>query len=132
MKTKSLVLNLLAALVLAVGFVACAKDDPYKVGTHVAAKWSDGAYWGATVTGNANGKYQIKYDDGSQGEVTVAELKQITPKSDIKAGDHVLAVWSTNGKMYPGTVQEIQSNGAMVKWDDGSQASFVDFNNITK
>lgn len=132
MKTKSLIFNLLAALVLAVGFVACSKEDPYKVGTHVAAKWSDGDYWGATITGNANGKYQIKYDDGTQGEVTVAELKQITPKADIKTGDHVLAVWSTNGKMYKGTVQEIQADGAIVKWDDGSEPSFVSFTNITK
>lgn len=133
MKMKKLILSLVSALFLSFALVSCGgKDDPYKVGTHVAAKWSDGAYWGATITGNNNGKYQIKYDDGTNGEVTAAELKSITPKDEIKVGDHVLAVWSTNGKMYKGTVQEIQGAGAMVQWDDGSQPSFVDFRNITK
>ncbi len=132
MKTKNALISLIAVLAIIIGFVSCGKEDPYKVGTHVAAKWSDGDYWGATITGNNGGKYQIKYDDGTQGEVTAAELKSITPKADIKVGDKVLGVWSTNGKMYKGTVQEIQGAGVIVKWDDGSEPSLVSFDNITK
>lgn len=132
MKTKNLLLSLLAALALTFGFVGCSKEDPYKVGTHVAAKWTDGDYWGATITGNSGGKYQVKYDDGTEGEVGEAELKSITPKEDIKVGDKVLAVWSTNGKMYKGEVQELQATGAIIKWDDGSEPSLATYSNITK
>jgi len=107
-------------------------NDPYKIGTHVAAKWSDGNYWGATIIGNANGKYQMKFDDGTSNEVSASEIKMITPKGDIKTGDKVLAVWVTNGRMYNGVVQEVQADGAIVKWDDGSTPSFVSFDNITK
>lgn len=126
------------AFIFALGFTSCgskpeaAADDPYKVGTHVAAKWSDGAYWGATITGNTGGKYQIKYDDGTSGEVTSADMKSITPKADIKVGDKVLGSWMSNGKMYKGTVESLESDGAMVKWDDGSAASLVPYSNITK
>ena len=106
--------------------------DAYAIGTHVAAKWSDGNYWGATVIGNANGKYQMKFDDGTSKEVTASDLKTITPKDQIKVGDKVLAVWMTNGRMYYGVVESLESNGAMVKWDDGSAPSLVSFDNITK
>jgi hypothetical protein len=135
MKTKILMLSVLMAFFLAFGFTSCSStpaEDTYKVGTHVAAKWSDGEYWGATVTGNAGGKYQVKYDDGTEGEVTAADMKSITPQAEIKVGDKVLGVWMTNGKMYKGTVQELQAGGAIVKWDDGSEPSLVAFSNITK
>ncbi len=154
MKTRTSLFNLFAFLSLTAGLISCgnAKEDPantdvaapakveapapsgdaYAIGTHVAAKWSDGNYWGATIVGNSNGKYQVKFDDGTSNEVTSSDLKSITPKDQIKTGDKVLAVWMTNGRMYNGVVESIQADGAMVKWDDGSAASLVSFSNITK
>lgn len=155
MKARNLFIGLAASLFITAGLISCggAKEDsatkesatapkeepkappandPYAVGTHVAAKWSGGDYWGATINGNANGKYQVKYDDGTTSEVSASDIKSITPKSEIKVGDKVLAVWMTNGKMYNGVVEELKDDGAMVKWDDGSAASLVSYSNITK
>ncbi len=154
MKTKTSFIGLLSFLFLTAGLISCggekedaatkddanapketaapADNDPYKVGTHVAAKWSDGNYWGATIVGNADGKYQMKFDDGTSQDVSASDLKMITPKADIKVGDKVLAVWMSNGRMYNGTVEELKDDGAMVKWDDGSAPSLVAYSNITK
>lgn len=138
MKTKIFMLSALVAFVLSIGMTSCgskpeaAAEDPWKVGTHVAAKWTDGNYWGATISGNTGGKYQVKYDDGTTGEVTAADMKSITPKADLKVGDKVWAVWMNGGKMYKGSVQELQDGGAIVKWDDGSEPSIVPYTDITK
>ncbi|HTL83124.1 MAG TPA: hypothetical protein VL651_15530 [Bacteroidia bacterium] len=132
MKAKRNITGVIAIVMFVIGMISCGKPDPFKTGTHCAAKWTDGSYWGATITGNTGGKYQIRYDDGTTGEVMLADLKSMCAKEDIKAGDKVLAVWSVNGKMYNGTVQDIQATGATIKWDDGSTPTVVQFSNITK
>lgn len=133
MKISKIISSILATLIITMGIYSCNKAaDAYKVGDHVAAKWSDGKYWTATITGIDGSKYNVAYDDGTAGSVTKDGLKPIAAQADLKVGDAVWAVWSGNSKMYEGTIQELQSGGAIIKWNDGSMPSLANYGKIAK
>ncbi len=101
-------------------------------GSRVASKWSDGNYWAATVKKVNGATYDLLYDDGTNQSNTLENLLLLSDKITLKKGDKVMAVWSSSGKFYDGTVQEVKTGSAMVKWDDGSTPTEVVFGKILK
>ena len=114
-----------------ISFLSCTKGTDFSKGTTVAAKWSDNNYYLATISEIKDGKYSVDYADGTKGEVTEDDLKALTPKEEIKAGDKVLAVWA-GAKFYSGKILELNEKNALIMWDDGSAQSEVDINKILK
>ncbi len=100
-------------------------------GASVAAKWSDGEYYLAVIKSCTDGNYEVDYADGSQGTVSEGAIKFIPAKLVLTAGDKVYAVWS-GAKFYPGTVEKVTAKGAVIRWDDGSEPSEVEFGKIFK
>ncbi len=112
-------------------FQACNNKPEFKTGMLVAAKWTDNNYYLATITKINGDKYSVDYADGTKGEVTLADLKVLTPKDKLKAGDKVLAVWA-GAKFYSGKLIEMNEKNAIILWDDGSAQSEVDYDKILK
>lgn len=97
----------------------------------VMAKWTDGNWYLATVTGKDGDVYLVDYADGDKGRVTKAQLKRIPAKIKLNVGDKVWAVYG-KARFYTAVVEETRADGAVVKWDDGTAASFVPFGKIAK
>lgn len=105
----------------------------YKVGDVVATQWTDGFLYPAKVTAVNGLKYNVDFDDGSKGTDYEESKLQLLPATlDLKVGDGVMASWTGTGKFYSGTVKEVKADGAIVKWDDGSDPSEVKFGKIFK
>jgi len=115
----------------AITFQSCKNSVSFKVGMTVAAKWTDNNYYLATITSINGDKYAVDYTDGSKGEVKATDLKVTNEKSELKAGNKVLAVWA-GSKFYSGTIKEMKENGAVITWDDGTADSEVAFGKILK
>jgi len=93
-------------------------------GQTVAATWTDGSLYLATVTAVDGDKATVTYtDDGSSKTVPAADVRAI-PSATFAVGDRVLAVWS-GGRFYAGEVTKVEGTMYTVKWDDGSQPSGV-------
>ena len=135
---------LLAAAVLAMGIVAgaCGSTDgaapedttaasaipaaaAIAAGDTVAATWTDGNLYLATVTAVDGDSITVKYtDDGTSATVPAAEVRAIATTT-FGAGDRVLAVWS-KGRFYAGMITEASGTSYVVSWDDGSAPSTVE------
>ncbi len=103
------------------------------LGARVASKWADGNYFAATIIEISGSTYSVQYDDGTSGENPIANLIPLSEVITLNVGDKVLAVWSSaSGRLYEGTVQEVNSSSAVIKWDDGSDPSEVPFGSIVK
>jgi hypothetical protein len=97
----------------------------FAAGDTVAATWTDGNLYLATVTAIDGDSVTVEYsDDGSSATVQSAEVRPI-PATSFAAGDRVLAVWS-NGRFYAGEITEANGTSYVVAWDDGSEPSTVD------
>ncbi len=107
---------LLAAIFLTAHTLTFADDA--KPGDKVAAKWSDGRHYLATVTAAGGGRFDVLYDDGDKATVGAADLIRISRDADFAIGDKVLAAWNGAG-MFPGTVTAKTEFTVTVKWDDG-------------
>jgi hypothetical protein len=118
-------------LVLGMIIPSCKTEVQYKAGMSVAAKWTDGNYYLATIKTITGDKCEVDYADGSSGEVKVLDLKTITEKTNLKVDDKVLAVWA-GAKFYTGKIKEISKMGAIITWDDGTVESEVAFGKILK
>ena len=127
---KSIILTLLLIFSGCI-FIACNSGGEFKIGMNVAAKWTDNNYYLATISKVNGEKYSVDYADGTKGEVSLADLKLLTPKEKIKVGDKVFAVWA-GAKFYSGKIIEMNEKNAMVIWDDGSAQSEVDYDKIFK
>lgn len=130
---------LAAAVTLAVALAACGGSSGGAGGTPeatvqpaagvvagdtVAALWTDGNYYLATVDEIGDGTVTVTYvDDGSSGTVAVDEVRAI-PDRTFAVGDRVLAVWSA-GRFYPGEITAADGDAYVVTWDDGSTPSTV-------
>jgi hypothetical protein len=102
----------------------------FTVGEAVSVLWST-SWYDAEVVSISDNIYTIKYYDGSEAEVTSDQIRKILKKEEIKVGDKVLAVWTTD-KYYVGTVKEIKADGAIIAWEDGSTPSLVKFGKIAQ
>ena len=133
MKTKYL--TILSAAFLLITFTVFPQTgntaSKFVPGMSVAAKWSDGGYYLAVIKASNDGNYEVEYADGTQGSVSEGDMLEIPATVKLTAGDKVIAVWA-GAKFYTGTVQEVKPDGAVVKWDDGSEPSLVEFGKIVK
>jgi hypothetical protein len=101
----------------------------FAVGENVAAVWTDGNLYLATVTAVEGDQVTVTYtDDGSSATVAASECRPI-PDATFGVGDRVLAVWAA-GRFYPGEVTAVDGNMSTVKWDDGSEPSQVEAGKI--
>jgi len=104
-------------------------SSAFAVGESVAAVWSDGGLYLATVTAVDGDQITVTYaDDGSSKTVAAAECRPI-PDATFAVGDRVLAVWAA-GRFYPGEVTAVEGSMSTVKWDDGSTPSQVEAGKI--
>ena len=87
-------------------------------GARVAAMWSDGSFWGATIERIEGNGFAVVCDDGERDVRGAGELRLIT-REEIPIGTPVLACWRGAARMYPGTVTAKRGNLYTVKWDDG-------------
>lgn len=135
--------GLIAILILSFSVISCKKgdskvtttvvaaDNVFSEGMTIAAKWSDNNYYLAVISKIENDIVNVNYTDGTEGSVTKSDLKVIPTTLNLNIGDKVLAVWA-GSRFYPGTVEQVTTTGALVKWDDGSAPSEVLFGQIIK
>lgn len=97
-----------------------------QVGDRTCAKWN-ASWYGATITGREGDKFVVKYDDDDTGKVASNELKALLYKGDVSPGMKVLGQWMPRTRWYLGTVERLEADGAIVKWDDGSAASLAPY-----
>lgn len=138
MKLKN-ILNLVVIALIAGIFASCNgsgekktdnNDTEFKVGDAVCAKWS-GSWLEAKIISINGDKYKVKFYDDYEDLLPASDIKRVLKKSEIKKGDKVNAVW-TSHTYYPGTVKEIQDDGAIIKWEDGSTPSLAKFGLIAE
>ncbi len=138
MKSKNF-LKLFAIIFFAAIFASCNgsgdnktdnSDPEFKVGDAVCAKWS-GSWLEAKIISINGDKYKVKFYDDYEDLLSASEIKRVLKKSEVKKGDKVYAVW-TSHKYYPGTVQELKDDGAIIKWDDGSNPSLAKYGLIAE
>ena len=94
--------------------------DEAKPGDKVAAKWSDGGHYLATVTAVSGGQLAVLFDDGDKATVGAADLLRVSRNANFAAGDRVLAAWKI-ARMFPGTVTAKTEFTVTVKWEDGDE-----------
>lgn len=126
---------LLTAALVAVGVAvaACGSSSgsgtAIAVGDSVAAMWTDGSYYLATVTAVDGDSVTVTYvDDGTSKTLKAGDVRAI-PTKTYAVGDRVLAVWSS-GRFYAGEVTKVDGDAYTVKWDDGSTPSTVEVTKI--
>jgi len=126
---KTTVLALAACLAALVPFAAMAAPA---VGQRVAARWSDGNYYLATIVSVKGGDCVVKYEGGGdQDTLSIDTIIAIPDKQSFKAGDKVFAVWPDQFlRFYSGVVEKVSSAGCTVKWNDGSSPSLVPANRV--
>lgn len=118
----------IGAVFLLAGCWALMQPQLYEPGEKVAAKWST-MWYEATVIGRDGDAYVVKYSDNTIGNVQPAEMRHLLARRDLRVGQHVIAVWRTS-TWYPGTVQSLADDGAMIKWDDGGTPSVAPYGKI--
>jgi len=111
-----------SALIAAMFFAAQSGlfADNARPGDKVAARWTDGGYYLATITGAGGGGVEVLYDDGDKGTVNTADVMRASRTANINVGDHVLAAWR-DARMYPGVVTAKTEFTVTVQWDDGDK-----------
>jgi hypothetical protein len=87
-------------------------------GSAVAAKWSDGSYYLATVTAVSQQGFHILYEDGTQSILQGNDMIPVPRQPDLHPGDRVLACW-TDSCMYPGVVTADKGVTFTVVWEGG-------------
>ena len=99
------------------------------VGDSVAAVWTDGGFYLATVTEVDGEDVTVTYtDDGSSSTLKAREVRAI-PARTFAVGERVLAVWS-RARFYAGEVTAASGDACTVTWDDGSTPSVVEATKI--
>ncbi len=126
MKRHIFLVVMLIAVLLASG---CGTE--LKEGTVVCAQWQDGGWYLATITGSEGNNYNVDYADGDKGQVTREQIKLIPENPSVKVGDRVSGVWAV-ARFYDGSVDAVQDDGIIVRWDDGSDPSFVAYGQFIK
>lgn len=105
---------------------ASARD--LRVGMTVAAQWTDGGYYRATIAEIEDDRFLAKWEDG--GEPTWVKAEQLRlqgpaamPPAILAPGMRVHAPW-TDGKLYPGTIVAMRDGQVEVEWEDTKQTDW--------
>jgi hypothetical protein len=108
---------------------AATTEAAFAAGDTVAAKWTDGNLYLATVKSVDGGTVNVVYaDDESAGAVPETDVRAI-PAATFAEGDRVLAVWS-QGRFYAGKVTKANGSSYVITWEDGSTPSTVEADKI--
>src|SRR5262249_53077754 len=95
------------------------------VGARVIALWTDDRWYPGSVGQVAGGKYSIRFDDGDERDVELAEVRPVAVKPlagfGVKAGDVVWGQWRPNA-WYKGKATKKTDSGFHVTFDDGDEA----------
>lgn len=105
----------------------------YKAGDKVEARWKGGLWYkGAIAAVNADGTYDINYDDGDkESNVTEAyvRLQAAAPAAGaaaFKAGDLIEAHWKGGQVWWKGKIAAVNADGTYnINFDDGDKESNV-------
>lgn len=97
-----------------------------EVGSLVAIKWYDGKYWFARILSVDGESFYVITGDGQNATISLQDMIAISDKTVYQEGDKVMATW-TDMKFYMGVLGKTEKEGAYVKWDDGSEQSFVKY-----
>jgi hypothetical protein len=98
------------------------KKADVPAGARVVALWTDDRWYPGTVGQVAGGKYSIRFDDGDERDVELAEVRPVAVKSAagpaVKADD---AVWAQRGpnSWQRGKAAKKTDLGFNVTFDDG-------------
>lgn len=96
----------------------------FSAGQSVAAVWTDGNLFLATITKVEGDKITVQYaDDQTIRTVAKSDVRPI-PRKTWAVGEKVQAVW-TSGRFYPGVITREVGASYEVKWDDGSEPTDV-------
>jgi hypothetical protein len=99
----------------------------YLPGDVVAAKWTDGKWYLATIV-RADDVYTVKYeDDTEQPDLTDAGVRATVAGYAVDVGDAVLAEWEKGQRLYSARVLARHDDGVQVAWEDGSEPKRVPF-----
>jgi hypothetical protein len=108
---------------------SAAAPSAVTIGDPVAAVWTDGSFYLATVAEVDGEDVTVTYtDDGSSSTLKASEVRAI-PARTFVVGDRVLAVWS-KGRFYAGAISAVTGDTYTVTWDDGSTPSLVEATKI--
>ena len=101
-------------------------DKDLAVGTRVTARYGgdDEFYPGVIAAVNADGTYDVDYDDGDAESGVAAELvvaaEEPAATSDLQVGTRVQCRYAGGDELYPGTVSEVHADGTYdIAYDDG-------------
>jgi hypothetical protein len=111
----------------------------FKAGDKVKAKWKGGSYYTGTIaTVNADGTYNIDYDDGDKesnvmsANIMLLETEAKAPVT-YKVGDKVKAQWQGGTVFFNGTIATVNTDGTYnIDYDDGDKESNVPASKIEK
>lgn len=107
----------------------------YKVGEKVDALWKGSSYYRGTIAlVNADGTYNINYDDGDK-ETNVKEMniKPIVAATGVtyKVGDAVEAKWKGGAAYYKGIIKTVNTDGTYaIDYNDGDKETNVKVEDI--
>lgn len=104
-------------------FVAADPVRDLRPGQIVAAQWHR-QWWRARVVAREDGLFAVRYDDETDGVLSLDEIVPIEPAA-VRAGDRVLAAWAGQARLYPGRAEKVGATHATVRWEDGSPPSEV-------
>jgi hypothetical protein len=115
--------------VITMGLVICVLA--WQPGQTACARWS-GTWYLATVTAANGDQWDVLYADGDRATLAAADLHELPGDPGLQAGDKVLAIWNNGARFYAGEVMETCQLSYKVKWDDGSDPSWVPAGKILK
>jgi hypothetical protein len=118
-------------IVSTIGFCLMAATLAWQPGQTVCAKWS-GAYYHATVTAANGDQWDVLYADGDRATLPGSDLHELPGDPALQPGDKVMAIWNNGTRFYSGEVVETCQLSYKVKWDDGSDPTWVPAGKILK
>jgi hypothetical protein len=117
-------------LALAAGLESIAADPaPLEPGTVVAAQFKDGNWYKGEIDSIDGETYVVNSMDGRQAYLKRSSIRVLDGSIKLQVGQKVAALFGSE-KFYGGTVQKLESGGAIITWADGTKPSFVAAANI--
>jgi hypothetical protein len=109
--------------------VALTGKTEYIVGDKVMAAYTNMKFYSGSIDKIEKDGAIVKWADRSAPIFVKFNMISLPfpVKTDYNVGEKVMAKW-LNSSYYSGSIEKIEKEGAVVKWDDGSAPIFVKFN----
>jgi len=117
------------------------KVEKMKKGHRIIGNWKKGGKWYAGEVKEVDDKksrIRVVYDDGDSEWVTDFTLIQKDKTreklkiDDLSVGMRIIGNWQGSGTWYNGVIDKIKDDQVHIKYDDGDEAWYSDFNLIQK